>query len=157
VPVVAPGLQETLAQFLSMFGTLAHAGLIPAAPSTSHTRGGAQTPVAHTLELRAHIGQVPGLVPAQLGFLVYPVIRAATYEEEQFRLVRFKKYYLLTFSGLASGDAHGFLEKCQHFLRTMGIMEMDGVVFTMFQLKGVAYQWWRTYELSLTAEATSLI
>ena len=35
IPVAAPALQETLAQFLSMFSTLAQAGLIPLAPATS--------------------------------------------------------------------------------------------------------------------------
>nr|XP_033512909.1 uncharacterized protein LOC117277615 [Nicotiana tomentosiformis] len=28
----------------------------------------------------------------------------------------------------------------------MGIVETIGVAFTTFQLKGVAYQWWRAYE-----------
>jgi len=42
VPVATPGLQETLAQFLSMFGILAQAGLIMVASTTSQTRGGAQ-------------------------------------------------------------------------------------------------------------------
>jgi len=57
-------------------------GLIPAAPATSQTRGGAQTPVARTLEQWDHIGQVSGVVPAQPGFPVQPVIKAATSEEE---------------------------------------------------------------------------
>jgi len=56
--------------------------LILAAPTTSQTRGGAQTPRARTLEQQAHIGQVLGVVPAQPGFPVQPVIRAVTSEEE---------------------------------------------------------------------------
>ncbi|XP_009800481.1 uncharacterized protein [Nicotiana sylvestris] len=81
---------------------------------------------------------------------------AATSEEEQLRLVRFKKYYPPTFSGLALEDAHGFLMKCHRILRTMGIAKMSGVAFTTFQLNGAAYQWWRVYELGSAANASSL-
>ncbi|XP_070039881.1 uncharacterized protein [Nicotiana tomentosiformis] len=38
----------------------------------------------------------------------------------------------------------------------MGIVEISGVALTMFQLKGVAYQWWQTYELGIPADAASL-
>ncbi|XP_070045839.1 uncharacterized protein [Nicotiana tomentosiformis] len=38
----------------------------------------------------------------------------------------------------------------------MGILEMSGVSFTAFQLRGAAYQWWRTYERSSPDEAASL-
>ncbi|XP_070031386.1 uncharacterized protein [Nicotiana tomentosiformis] len=38
----------------------------------------------------------------------------------------------------------------------MGIAESSGVVFTTFQLRGAAYQWWREYELGNPAEAASL-
>ncbi|XP_070036131.1 uncharacterized protein [Nicotiana tomentosiformis] len=38
----------------------------------------------------------------------------------------------------------------------MGVAESSGVSFTSFQLRGVAYQWWRAYELSSMDEATSL-
>nr|XP_009787669.1 PREDICTED: uncharacterized protein LOC104235577 [Nicotiana sylvestris] len=38
----------------------------------------------------------------------------------------------------------------------MGIVEMRGAAFTMFQLKGAAYQWWRVYELSCPTDAASL-
>ncbi|XP_070034555.1 uncharacterized protein [Nicotiana tomentosiformis] len=39
----------------------------------------------------------------------------------------------------------------------MGIVEMSSVVFTTFQLKGAAYQWWRAYEVCSPAKAASLI
>jgi len=48
--VATPALQETLAQFLSIFGNLAQAGLIPLATTTSQARVGAQTPAARTPE-----------------------------------------------------------------------------------------------------------
>ncbi|XP_070040665.1 uncharacterized protein [Nicotiana tomentosiformis] len=51
-----------------------------------------------------------------------PGVRATTYEEEELMLDSSKKYHPPTFSGLATEDAHGFLEKCHHFLCTMGIM-----------------------------------
>ncbi|XP_070050688.1 uncharacterized protein [Nicotiana tomentosiformis] len=38
----------------------------------------------------------------------------------------------------------------------MGIVEMSGVTFTIFQLSGAAYQWWRIYEEGSTADIASL-
>ncbi|XP_070054607.1 uncharacterized protein [Nicotiana tomentosiformis] len=38
----------------------------------------------------------------------------------------------------------------------MGVAETSGVSFTIFHLRGLAYQWWRTYELGSLAEADSL-
>ncbi|XP_070034896.1 uncharacterized protein [Nicotiana tomentosiformis] len=84
------------------------------------------------------------------------MVRATASEEEQLRLARFKKYDPPTFSGLASEDAQGFLEKCHRILCTIGIVETSGVAFTMFQLKEAAYQWWRAYELCSPDDASSL-
>ncbi|XP_070032853.1 uncharacterized protein [Nicotiana tomentosiformis] len=66
-------------------------------------------------------------------------------------------YHSPTFTGLSLEDTKGFCEECHRILRTMGIVESSGVVFTMFQLKGAAYQWWRAYELGSTTEAAALI
>ncbi|XP_070046934.1 uncharacterized protein [Nicotiana tomentosiformis] len=88
---------------------------------------------------------------------VQPMVRAATSEEEQLRLVRFKKSDPPTFSGLVSEGAQGFLEECHRILRTMGIVETIGVASTTFQLKGEAYQWWRAYELGSPTDAASLL
>ncbi|XP_070036684.1 uncharacterized protein [Nicotiana tomentosiformis] len=118
-PAVTPRHQETLAHILSMFGTLAQAGLIQVAPATSQTG-------------------------------------AATSEEEQLRLARFKKYDPPTFIVLALEGAQYFLEECHRILCTMGIVEMSGVAFTTFQLKGAAYQWWRAYEFGSPVELASL-
>ncbi|XP_070047262.1 uncharacterized protein [Nicotiana tomentosiformis] len=82
--------------------------------------------------------------------------RVVASEAEQLRLERYKMYHPPTFSGLASNDALGFLEKCHRILRTIGIVETSGVSFTAFHLSGATYQWWRAYELSSLDEATSL-
>ncbi|XP_070054684.1 uncharacterized protein [Nicotiana tomentosiformis] len=79
----------------------------------------------------------------QLVIPVQPVVSAATSEEEQLRLARFKNYHPPTFSGLASKDAPGFLGERYRILHTMCIVETIRVDFTMVQLKGAAYQWWR--------------
>ncbi|XP_075085753.1 uncharacterized protein LOC107773305 [Nicotiana tabacum] len=110
VPVAIPGLQETLAQFLSMVGTLAQAGLVPVAPTTSRTTGGAQS---HTLSV----------VLVQPVIAVYLGIRPETSEEEHKRLARFMKYDPPTFNGAVTDNSQGFLDKCHHILRTMGIVE----------------------------------
>nr|XP_033508012.1 uncharacterized protein LOC117273039 [Nicotiana tomentosiformis] len=58
-------LQETLAQFLGIFSTLAQTRLIPLAPATSQDGGGAQTPVVGTLEQWVQVDQVPEVVSMQ--------------------------------------------------------------------------------------------
>ncbi|XP_070055113.1 uncharacterized protein [Nicotiana tomentosiformis] len=84
------------------------------------------------------------------------MVRAAASEEGQLRFARFKRYNPPTFSGLALESAHGFLEECHNILHTMDIVETSGVAFTMFQLKGAAYQWWRAYEMGSLAKLASL-
>ncbi|XP_070045890.1 uncharacterized protein [Nicotiana tomentosiformis] len=125
-PVTIPALQETLAQFLSMFSTLAQAGLILLALATSQS-----------------------VAPVQ------PAVRATASEVEQLRLERYKKYHPPTFSVLASEDAQGFLKDFHRILCTMGVAETSGVSFTTFQLRGAAYQWWCAYKLDSSAEAAS--
>ncbi|XP_070006770.1 uncharacterized protein [Nicotiana sylvestris] len=80
---------------------------------------------------------------------------AVASEDEQWRLERFKKYKPPVFSGLALDNALGFLEECHRILDTMCILGFSGVSFTAFQLRGAAYQWWRTFELDSPVEATS--
>uniref|UniRef100_A0A1S3YUC3 Uncharacterized protein n=1 Tax=Nicotiana tabacum TaxID=4097 RepID=A0A1S3YUC3_TOBAC len=91
-PVTTPALQETLAQVLSMFGTLAQAGLIPLVLATSQAVRGAQTPAAPTPEPHAQVANAPDAIPVQ------PEVRAAVLEGEQLRLERYKKYRPPTFS-----------------------------------------------------------
>lgn len=66
---------------------------------------------------------------------IQPVVRAATSEEEQLRLARFKKYDPPTFSGLASESAQGFLEECHRILCTIGIVEMSGLLLLYSNLR----------------------
>ncbi|XP_070057350.1 uncharacterized protein [Nicotiana tomentosiformis] len=87
---------------------------------------------------------------------VQPEVRPGASEEEQLRLERFKKYHPPTFSGLASKDAHNFLEKCHRILRTMCIVERSGVDFSTFQLSGEVYLLWRAYKEGSPADAASL-
>ncbi|XP_070024857.1 uncharacterized protein [Nicotiana sylvestris] len=53
-----PPLQENLAQFISMYTTLAQAGLLPLTAAKSQVGGGAQTPSARTPEQRVHVEQM---------------------------------------------------------------------------------------------------
>nr|XP_033515817.1 uncharacterized protein LOC117280244 [Nicotiana tomentosiformis] len=92
-PIATLALQKTLAQFLSLFGTLAQAGLIPLAPATFRAGGGAQTPSVRTPEQWVQVDQVPEVIPVQPVAPVQPVVRATTSEEKQLRLERFKKYH----------------------------------------------------------------
>ncbi|XP_070010285.1 uncharacterized protein [Nicotiana sylvestris] len=125
-----------------MYTTLAQVGLLPLAAATSLAGGGAQTPAARTPEQRVHVEQ--------------PEDSAAASEDEQLRLERFKKYKPSIFSDLAPDDALGFLDECYRVLRSMGISGSSEVSFTTFQLRGAAYEWWRTYELDSPNEAASL-
>jgi len=82
--------------------------------------------------------------------------RTAACEAEKLRLERYKMYHPPTFSGLATDDAHIFLEKCNRILRIMGVTEMSEVSFTTFHLRGASYQWWHAYELISSDEEASL-
>ncbi|XP_070046007.1 uncharacterized protein [Nicotiana tomentosiformis] len=151
--VTTPALQETLAMFLSMSGTLAQARLIPLAPATSQAGGGAQTPTAHTPETWAQVDHAPKVIPVQPVVPVRPEIRTSDSKAEQLRLERYNKYHPPTFSGLASEDAQGFQEECHYILCTMGIVHSSEVSFLTFQFRGAAYQWWQAYELDSPAES----
>ncbi|XP_070028895.1 uncharacterized protein [Nicotiana sylvestris] len=141
---------------MSLYTTLAQAGLFPLAAATSQAGRGAQTLATHTPEQRVHVEQVLKIIPVPPAVPVQPVDGEAASEDEQQRLERFKKYDPTVFSGLASDDALEFLEECHRILRTMGISESSGVSFTTFQLRGAAYDWWHTYELDSPDEAASL-
>lgn len=149
-------IRETLAQFMSMYNTLAKAGLLPLAAATSQAGGGEQTPTARTPKQRVHVTQAPKIVHTPPAVPVQPEGITAASEQEQLRLERFKRYIPPVFSGLASEDALGFLDECYCIIRTMGITRSSGFSFTTFQLRGAAYDWWRTYELDSPDEAASL-
>ncbi|XP_070050621.1 uncharacterized protein [Nicotiana tomentosiformis] len=95
-------------------------------------------------------------MPAQPVILVHPDIRPEAYTKKQRRLERFKKYDPPTFSGTSTKDAQVFLEKCHRILHTMGIVEVNGVGFTTFQLLRAACRWWQEYEEGWLADAAPL-
>ncbi|XP_070045038.1 uncharacterized protein [Nicotiana tomentosiformis] len=66
----------------------------------------------------------------------------------------FKSYSSPTFSSTTTEDAQGFLENCHCILHTMGIVEVIGVSFTIFQLSCATYRWWQIYEEGRPADAT---
>ncbi|XP_070011414.1 uncharacterized protein [Nicotiana sylvestris] len=99
---------------------------------------------------------VPKIILVPRAVLNQPEDRVTASKDEHRRLERFKKYEPHVFSGLASDDALGFLEKFHCIICAMGISGSRGVSFTAFQLQGVAYEWWRTYKLDSPDEAASL-
>ncbi|XP_055824820.1 uncharacterized protein LOC129893335 [Solanum dulcamara] len=76
--------------------------------------------------------------------------------EEQKMLVRFIRFGLPRFSGVASEDAHVFLISCQKRLHNLGLVESHGIDYTTFQLDGPAKQWWSLRE-RLRDEFTVLV
>lgn len=58
-------LQDTLAQILSVYTSLAQASMIPVAPATSQARRGSHTHAAHIPEQLARGYQTPGVLPVQ--------------------------------------------------------------------------------------------
>ncbi|XP_070039943.1 uncharacterized protein [Nicotiana tomentosiformis] len=56
-----------------------------------------------------------------------PKVKALASEVEQLRLERYKKYHPLTFNGLSTDYAQGFLEECHRILHTMDVAEMSGL------------------------------
>ncbi|XP_070041071.1 uncharacterized protein [Nicotiana tomentosiformis] len=106
--------------------------------------GGAQTPIAHTLEQQVHVVQVLGFMPAQPIIVVQPKVRPVASEEEQRRVERFKKYDPPTFSGIVLEDSHGFLYQWQRILCAMGIMEGFSSIaapLTRLNKKGALFRW----------------
>ncbi|XP_070045996.1 uncharacterized protein [Nicotiana tomentosiformis] len=129
VPIVIPGLQETLAQILTACTSLAQAVVVSTTAATSQAGGGTQTPAACTPEQVVQGLQTPG---APLAQPVAPaqdyVVPVMPYDEQQ------------------GEDAQGFLDKCQSILRTTGILETSGVSFTTFQFSRASFTWLEAYE-----------
>lgn len=144
-PGAAPGLQQTLAQVLSVHMSLAQAGMIPVTLVTSHPRGRSQTPATRTLEqlARGHLTQ--GVLPVQQIIAVQPEIMPILTVEEQKRLDRFERLHPPHFSGEITKDAQGFLDQCHQILCILGLVKSNGVDFTTFHLTRPAYRWWQTY------------
>ncbi|XP_070004972.1 uncharacterized protein [Nicotiana sylvestris] len=152
VPIVIPGLQEALAQILTVCTGLAQAVLTTTAAATSQAGGGNQTPAARTPEPVVQGLQTPEAPPVQQVAPVQPVALVQDNmvpvmpDDEQHRLETFSRFAPPTFSGAQGEDAQGFLDKCRRMLRTVGILEASGVSFTIFQFSGAAFTWWEAYE-----------
>nr|XP_009789068.1 PREDICTED: uncharacterized protein LOC104236761 [Nicotiana sylvestris] len=69
---------------------------------------------------------------------------------------QFTKLFTTTYSGTPSEDAQDFLFSCHKVLRTMGIVETNGVGFATFHLTGSAKTWWRDFCLVRPAGSPSL-
>ncbi|XP_070040429.1 uncharacterized protein [Nicotiana tomentosiformis] len=68
--------------------------------------------------------------------------------EALLRLDKFTKLFRVHFSGIPSEDPQDYLERCHKVLRNMGIVEINGVDFDVFQMTGSAKRWWRDYTLT---------
>ncbi|XP_070055008.1 uncharacterized protein [Nicotiana tomentosiformis] len=156
MPIVIIGLQEALAQILTVCIGLAQLVLAQATPATSQAGGGTHTPVARTPEQVVQGLQIAGALPVQSVAVAEAQVGSIMNNEEQKRLERFGRLHPPSFSGTKSEDALDFLDRCQWIVRTSGILETSGVSFTTFQLIVAAFRWWETYERSRPVGAAPL-
>nr|XP_016467119.1 PREDICTED: uncharacterized protein LOC107789761 [Nicotiana tabacum]XP_016467120.1 PREDICTED: uncharacterized protein LOC107789761 [Nicotiana tabacum] len=89
VPTVIPGLQETLAQILTMCTGLAQVVVVSTTIATSPVRGGTQIPAARTPEQVVQGLQTPGAPPTQLVAPAQEYVVPVMPDDEQHRLKRF--------------------------------------------------------------------
>lgn len=93
---------------------------------------------------------------AQPGIAAQSSDGAAMSADALWRLDRFTKLFTTIYSGTPSEDAQDFIFSCHEVLRTMGIVETNGVDFTTFCLAGSAKTWWRDFCLARRAGSPSL-
>ncbi|XP_070032827.1 uncharacterized protein [Nicotiana tomentosiformis] len=136
VPFMISGLQEALAQILTVCTSLAQAVSIQTKPATSQAEGGTQTPAAHTPEQVMQGLQTPGVLLSQ------SVVAVQAQPP--------------SFSGAESEDAQDFLDRCRQIIHTTGILETSEVSFTTFEFSRAAFRWWEAYERSRPVDATPL-
>nr|XP_033511485.1 uncharacterized protein LOC117276241 [Nicotiana tomentosiformis] len=132
VPIVIPGLQEALAQIMTACTSLAQAVFVPSTATTSQAGGDAQTPSARTPEQVVQGFQTPGAPPTQPVAAVQDYVVYFMPDDERRRLERFVRLQPPSFSGTEGKDAQGFLDRYQRILRTAGMLETNGVSFTIF-------------------------
>lgn len=77
-------------------------------------------------------------------------------DEIQKKLEQFKTLDPTEFNGGESEDAQGFLNRCHRIRYTAGIVDINRVSLTTFQLTGASYRWWKNYESCRLAGATPL-
>ncbi|XP_070034738.1 uncharacterized protein [Nicotiana tomentosiformis] len=76
--------------------------------------------------------------------------------EALLRLDKFTKLFPIHFSGAPSKDPQDYLDHCQEVSRNIGIVEINGVNFIVFQMIGSAISWWRDYMLTRPASSPPL-
>ncbi|XP_070044880.1 uncharacterized protein [Nicotiana tomentosiformis] len=86
--------------------------------------------------------QTPWALPVQLVAAAQAHVVLVMIDDEHRRLERFGRLQPPSFSGAESEDVQGFLDRCHRILRTSGILETSGVLFTTFQFTGAAFTWW---------------
>ncbi|XP_070058101.1 uncharacterized protein [Nicotiana tomentosiformis] len=127
-----------------------------ATPATSQAGGGTHTRTACTPEEVMQRLHTPGVLPTQLIAVAQAPVVSVMTDNEQRRLERFGRLQPPSFSDAELEDAQGFLDKCQQILRTMGILETNGVPFTTFRFIGTAFRWWESYERCRPVSAAPL-
>ncbi|XP_070036771.1 uncharacterized protein [Nicotiana tomentosiformis] len=111
VPIVILGLQEALAQILTVCTSLAKVISVPAAAATSQAGGGTQIPPARTPEQVGQGLQTPGVLPAQPIAIALTQVGLVMSDEEHKILERFGRLQPPSFSGADSENAQDFLDR----------------------------------------------
>lgn len=66
--------------------------------------------------------------------------------DELKRLDSFTRLFPLHFSGAPLEDAQDFLDRCHEILCNLGLVESNGVDFTILHIHGSAKRWWQVYK-----------
>lgn len=117
---------------VSIIDALTQVEVVPVAPITSKAGGEVMTSTTRTTE--------------QPIVAVRPVVMPDMSSNEQKMMDRLHHPH---FHSDALEDGKDYLDKCHEMLRTLGLVESNGVDFTIFQLRGAAKIWWQAYELGV--------
>lgn len=129
------------------------AGAFPVAPPTSQARGWAQTPTTCTPEQMDLGYQTLGVLPIGV---VQPIIvdqlevKPMMSADDLKSMDIFQKLHPLLRS------SQEFLDQFYEILHNLGLVESNGVDFTVFQMQGSAKMWWQTYEMGRPIGSLSL-
>ncbi|XP_070018284.1 uncharacterized protein [Nicotiana sylvestris] len=126
MPIVIQGLQEPLAQILTVCTGLDQAVSSTTTATTSQAREGTQTPINRIAEQVVQGLQTLEVVPAQPVAPVQNLVVPAMPDDEQRRLERFGRLQPPTFSGAEGEDARVFS--------------------TSVSFQGAAFTWWEYFE-----------
>lgn len=79
--------------------------------------------------------------------IVQPDDRPTMCDDELKRLHKFTKMHPPHFSGMPLEDARGFLDLCHMILHNLGLVDSNGVDFTIFQIEGPTKRQWQVYKM----------